>query len=129
MARYRVTFDMDISYTRNEILKKGETKDVDIMLLAVVDVPNKASVNRLDLYLAEHQNEWFPTQWILNSFEVREIKELQKLDKTEEVKLAKVFFRGYYTYRDYKAFDNYGYYEIKTEKVLNTDLKDLRRMM
>ena len=90
MARYRVTFDMDISYTRNEILKKGETKDVGIMLLAVVDVPNKASANRLDLYLAEHQNEWFPTQWILNSFEVREIKELQKLDKSEEVKLAKV---------------------------------------
>ena len=129
MARYRVTFDMDISYTRNEVLKKGETKDVDIMLLAVVDVPNKASANRLDLYLAEHQNEWFPIQWILNSFEIREIKELQKLDKTEEVKLAKVYFRGYYTYRDYKDFDYYGYYEIKTEKVLNTDLKDLRRMM
>ena len=129
MARYRVVFDLDISYTRPALFKGKESRDVDLMLLAVVDVPNKASANRLDLYLAEHQNEWFPKQWILNSFEVREVKELQKLDKSEEVKLAKVYFRGYYTYRDYKAFDNYGYYEIKTEKVLNTDLKDLRRMM
>ena len=129
MARYRVVFDLDISYTRPAMFKGKDARDVDLMLLAVVDVPNKASANRLDLYLSEHQNEWFPTQWILNTFEVREIKELQKLDKTEEVKLAKVYFRGYYTYRDYKAFDNYGYYEIKTEKVLNTDLKDLRRMM
>lgn len=129
MARYRVTFDLDISYTRPALFKGKDSRDVDLMLLAVVDVPNKASANRLDLYLAEHQNEWFPTQWILNSFEVREVKELQKLDKSEEVKLAKVYFRGYYTYRDYKDFDYYGYYEIKTEKVLNTDLKDLRRMM
>ena len=129
MARYRVTFDMDISYTRNEILKKGETKDVDIMLLAVVDVPNKASANRLGLFLAEHQSDWFPKDWILNYFEVREVKELQKLDKTEEVKIGKMYLKGYYTYRDFKQFDYYGYYEIKTEKVLNTNMQDLRRMM
>ena len=95
MARYRVTFDMDIVYTRNVPLKQGETKDVDIMLLAVVDVPNKASANRLDLFLAEHQSDWFPKDWILNYFEVREVKELQKLDKTEEAKIGKVFFKGY----------------------------------
>ena len=129
MARYRVTFDMDISYTRNEILKKGETKDVDIMLLAVVDVPNKASANRLDLFLAEHQSDWFPKDWILNYFEVREVKEIQKLDKTEEVKIGKMYLKGYYTYRDFKDFDYYGYYQIKTEKVLNMDMQDLRRMM
>ena len=129
MARYRVIFDMDISYTRNVPLKQNETKDVDIMLLAVVDVPNKASANRLDLFLAEHQNDWFPKYWILNYFEVREVKELQKLDKTEEAKIGKVFFKGYYTYRDFKQFDYYGYYEIKTEKVLNTNMQDLRRMM
>ena len=129
MARYRVIFDMDIGYTRNVPLKQGETKDVDIMLLAVVDVPNKASANRLDLFLAEHQNDWFPKDWILNYFEVREVKELQKLDKTEEAKIGKVFFKGYYTYRDFKQFDYYGYYEIKTEKVLNTNMQDLRRMM
>ena len=129
MARYRVTFDMDIGYTRNEVLKKGETKDVDIMLLAVVDVPNKASANRLDLFLAEHQSDWFPKDWILNYFEVREVKELQKLDKTEEVKIGKMYLKGYYTYRDFKDFDYYGYYQIKTEKVLNTNMQDLRRMM
>lgn len=129
MARYRVTFDIDISYTRNEILKKGETKDVDIMLMAVVDVPNKASANRLDLFLAEHQSDWFPKDWILNYFEVREVKELQKLDKTEEVNIGKMYLKGYYTYRDFKDFDYYGYYQIKTEKVLNTNMQDLRRMM
>ena len=41
MARYRVTFDLDISYTRPALFKGKDSRDVDLMLLAVVDVPNK----------------------------------------------------------------------------------------
>ena len=32
-------------------------------------------------------------------------------------------------YSDFKDFDYYGYYQIKTKKVLNTNMQDLRRMM